>query len=335
VLVPVRTSDEPAHLAFRRHRVLVADHSESETALISHILAAEGYAVDTATDGSAVLDAVRHRPPDVLLVDVDLPGQSGLEVCRRVRQNAATRLLPIILMSAPDARDERIEGLEAGADDVLLRPLDVRELIARSRSLLRMKQYTDDLDSASAILTTLSTMIESRNGNAAGHCTRMANYATALGRALGIGEDDLHVLYRGAFLHDVGMLAISDFVLCKPGPLEADEYALVKSHTVLGDELCANLRSLQPIRPIVRWHHERLDGSGYPDGLRGDAIPLLAQIVGVVDVYEAVTTERPYQRRRSPQEAVDTLREEVASGWRSGDLVEAFVRVLQERAHLP
>jgi putative two-component system response regulator len=281
-----------------------------------------------------VLDALGHNPPDVLLVDVDLPGLSGLEVCRRVRHNAATRLLPIILMSAPDAPDERIDGLEAGADDVLQRPLDVRQLVARSRSLLRMKQYTDDLDSASAILTTLSRMIEGRDGNAAGHCSRMANYATGLGRALGIAEDDLHVLYRGAFLHDVGMLAISDLVVCKPGPLDPDEYALVKSHTVLGDELCANLRSLQPIRPIVRWHHERLDGSGYPDGLRGDAIPLPAQIVGVVDVFEAVTTERPYQRKRSPEEAIATLRDEVARGWRRGDLVEAFVRVLQDRAHL-
>jgi putative two-component system response regulator len=332
--VSVSTSDDPGHLVSRRHRVLVADPSESETALIAGVLAAEGYAVETTTDGLAVLAALRQHPPDVLLIDVDLPGESGLEVCRRVRQNAATRLLPIILLSAPDTHDARIEGLEAGADHVLLRPLDVRELRARTRSLLRMKQYTDDLDSASAILTTLSTMIEGRDGNAAGHCSRMANYATGLGRALGIGEEDLQVLYRGAFLHDVGMLAISDLVLCKAGPLEADEYALVKSHTVLGDELCANLRSLQPIRPMVRWHHERLDGSGYPDGLRGEAIPMLAQIVGVVDVYEAVTTERPYQQKRSPEAAIVTLRGEVTRGWRRSDLVEAFVRVLQERAQL-
>ena len=331
--MPAPTSDEP-HLAPRRHRVLVADPSESETALITHILSAEGFAVDTATDGTAVLDAIRTHPPDVLLVDMDLPGQSGLEVCRRVRRNASTRLLPIILMSAADARNDRIDGLEAGADDVLRRPLDVRELLARSRSLLRMKQFTDDLDSAGAILTTLSTMIEARGGNAPGHCTRMANYATGLGRALGVSDVDQQALYRGAFLHDVGMLAISDFVLCKPGPLEADEYALVKSHTVLGDELCANLRSLQPVRPIVRWHHERLDGSGYPDGLRGEAIPALAPIVSVVDMYEAMTTERPYQQKRTPAEAVVTLREEVTRGWRRNDLVEAFIFVLQERAQL-
>ena len=332
--MPVSTSDEP-RLAPRRQRVLVAVPSESETALITHILAAEGFAVETAVDGAAVLDAIRNHPPDVLLVDVDLPGLSGLEVCRRVRRNASTRLLPIILMSAPAARDDRVEGLEAGADDVLRRPLDVRDLLARSRSLLRMKEYTDDLDSASAILTTLSTMIEGRSGNAAGHCSRMANYATGLGRALGVSDVDQQALYRGAFLHDVGMLAISDFVLCKPGPLEADEYALVKSHTVLGDELCANLRSLQPVRPIVRWHHERLDGAGYPDGLQGEAIPVLAQIVSVVDVYEAMTTERPYQPKRSPEDAVATLREEVSRGWRRGDLVEAFIFVLQERAQLP
>jgi putative two-component system response regulator len=322
----------PDRAAARRHRVLVADRDETEGALLAELLINAGFAVDLTRDASSVLAALSSRAPDVLLVDVDLPGQSGFEVCRRVRQNAATRLLPIILMAAPEKFDHRVEGLEAGADDVLSKPVDTRELLARARSLLRMKQYTDDLDSASAILTTLASMIEGRDGNTAGHCSRMAHYATALGRALGISDSEQQILYRGAFLHDVGMLAISDFVLRKPGALDEHEFQLVKAHTILGDELCANLRSLQAVRPIVRWHHERLDGSGYPDGLLGDQIPLSAQIVGVVDVYEAITNERPYQRKRTSEEAIDTLREEVTRGWRRADLVDAFASVMRQRA---
>jgi putative two-component system response regulator len=171
---------------------------------------------------------------------------------------------------------------------------------------------------------TLATMIESRDGDAAGHCSRLADYATGLGRALNVSDADIQVLHRAGFLHDVGMLALSDQILRKRGPLTPDEFALMKSHTVLGDALCANLRSLQPIRPVIRWHHERLDGSGYPDGLRGDSIPILAQIVGVVDVFEAITTDRPYQKTRSPEGALEILRKEVQRGWRRREVVEAF-----------
>jgi putative two-component system response regulator len=266
-----------------------------------------------------------------VLLDADLPGHNGFEVCRRIRQNSNTRLLPIVMLTAVDHRARRLEGFEAGADEVLLKPVDTQELLVRARALVRMKRYTDDLDSASAILITLATMIEGRDGET-GHCTRMANYATSLGRAMGVSDADIQVLYRGGFLHDVGMLAISDLILRKRGGLRAAEYDQVKSHTVLGDELCANLRSLQPIRPIIRWHHERLDGSGYPDGLRGDEIPMLAQIVGVVDVFEAVTTERPYQRVRSPEGAVEILRGEVERGWRRREIVEAFASLMVARS---
>jgi putative two-component system response regulator len=172
---------------------------------------------------------------------------------------------------------------------------------------------------------TLASMIEARDGHGDGHCYRMANYATRLGRALRLPEADLQGLYRGGFLHDIGMLAIPDAVLRKVGPLEPEEYDLVKSHTIVGDELCRHLRSLDPVRPIVRHHHERLDGSGYPDGLRGDAVPLLAQVVGIVDVHEAVTTQAPYQPAHTNEQAIAVLRDHVARGWRNGDLVEAFI----------
>ena len=237
-----------------------------------------------------------------------MPGLNGFEVCRRVKGDAATRLTPVILVSGMYEQDIRVQGLEAGADDFLTKPFDTRELLTRARALVRLKRYTDDLDPAASIVTTLATMIETHDGFMEGHCHRMANYATALGRAIGLPERDLLALHRGGFLHDLGMVTISGSVVRKSGALAPDEYELVKSHTVVGDALCANLRSLQAVRPIVRHHHERLDGSGYPDGLQGDAIPTIAQIIGVVDVYDAITTKRPYQRTQSIHEALDVLR---------------------------
>jgi putative two-component system response regulator len=325
------TEPPPAPVA-RRPTVLVVDDHEPSRTLLAGLLADEGYAVDVAADGASALSIIASGSPDVVLLDVNLPALNGFEVCRRVKQEVQTRLTPIVVITAGDSPSERVKGLEAGADDFLAKPVDRSELLARVRSLVRMKQFTDDLDSASSIITTLAAMIESRDRYGTGHCYRMANYATALGRALKIGENDAQALYRGGFLHDIGMLAIPDSVLRKEGSLEPEEYELVKSHTVIGDGLCANLRSLQPIRPIVRSHHERLDGSGYPDGLKGDEIPLVAQIVGVVDVFEAITTPRPYQKPLTSEEAVDVLRDHVHRGWFRVDIVDAFATLMETRA---
>jgi len=312
--------------------VLVVDDEEGTRTFFRRLLTSRGYNVDFAVDGPSALGAIEQRPPDVVLLDVNLPGLSGFDVCRRLRQDSATRLLPVIIITGLNEQEQRIRGLEVGADDFLTKPVDTQELLARVRSLVRVKQYTDDLDSASSIIMTLATMIESRDGYSQGHCSRMANYGTGLGRALDLDESELQVLYRGGFLHDIGMLAISDTVLRKRGPLAPDEYELVKSHTVVGDTLCSNLRSLQPVRPIIRSHHERLDGSGYPDGLIGDEIPLMAQIIGIADVYEAVTTARPYQEPQSAEHAFDVLRSHAAHGWRRSDLVDAFIGVIRTRS---
>jgi putative two-component system response regulator len=312
----------------KQQTILVVDDEESVRSFLRRLLTHEGYAVDVATDGTSALASVKASAPDVVLLDVNMPGEiDGFGVCRRLRSDVVTRLTPIIVITGQDQRERRLEGIKAGADDFLPKPVDRDELLARVRSLARVKQYTDDLDSAASIIMTLSSMIESRDGYSRGHCSRMANYATGLGRVLGLSDNDLQALYRGGFLHDIGMLAIPDAVLRKLGPLDPEEYDQVKSHPVVGDGLCSHLRSLQPVRPIVRHHHERLDGSGYPDALSGDQIPLLAQIIGVVDVYEAMTTERPYQAAASPDDAIEVLRSHVERGWRRHDLVEAFVAV--------
>lgn len=317
----------------RRPTVLVADDEAPLRAFLRRTLTIEGYVVEETSDGPSALSAVAALSPDLVIIDIELPGLNAFDVCRRVRQDAATRLTPIIVITAVGNRAERVEGLDAGADDLLTKPVDALELVTRVRSLVRMKLYTDDLDSASSIITTLASMIEARDGYGTGHCHRMANYATSLGRALRISEADQQALYRGGFLHDIGMLAIPDALLNKTAPLDTAEFEQIKSHTVVGDSLVANLRSLQPVRPIIRWHHERLDGSGYPDGLQADQIPMLAQIVGVVDVFEAMTTERPYRPAHSREEALDQLRADVRRGWRRRDIVEAFASLIQSRPH--
>jgi putative two-component system response regulator len=310
-------------------RVLIVDDEPKIRALLERILLRDGHVIDSAENGHAALAAVERAVPDVILTDVTMPGMDGFELCHRLKMNVATRLIPVVMVTGLADRDNRIKGVELGADEFLTKPVDPQELRARVRSLMRIKRYTDDLDSAASIIMAMAIMVEARDGHTEGHCYRMANYATAFGRQLGLSQDDLQTLHRGGFLHDIGMLAIPDAVLRRPGRLEPEEFELVKSHTIIGDQLCGNLRSLQAVRPIVRHHHERLDGSGYPDGLRGDDIPLPAQIIAIVDVYDAVTTQRPYQRAQSIEQALDLLRQQVGCGWRNPELVEAFAQVVR------
>ena len=308
--------------------VLVVDDEDGIRRLFTRLLTAKGYSVSTAPDGLAAIEAVRTSPPDVVLLDVNMPNLNGFEVCRRLKRDLATRLTPVILVTGLNAREQRVEGLEAGADDFLNKPVDTHELMARVGAVARLKRYTDDLDSAASIIMTLAVMIETRDGYSEGHCHRMANYASALGRRLELPMDDIQALHRGGFLHDIGMLAIPDSVVHKSGALDSAEFQLIQSHTEIGDRLLANLRSLQKVRPIVRHHHERIDGRGYPDGLKGDDIPLVAQIMAVVDMYDAVTTRRPYQGAKSVNEAIELLREHADGGWQRVDLVEEFVALI-------
>jgi putative two-component system response regulator len=310
-------------------RVLVAGEPH-DVAIVSGLLLGEGCSVIHVRDGWAALDHLRTCPVDVALLHRVLPGIDGADLCRLLKRDQDTRLLPVILLlSGSGSAGERIDGIEAGADDLLAMPVDERHLIARVRSLARFKRYVNDFELAASVMTTLATMIETRDRYSEGHCHRMANYAAALGRRIGLSGEDLHVLRRGRFLHDIGMLAVPDAVLLKPDALDADERALIQSHTIIGESLIANLRSLQSVRTIVRHHHERRDGSGYPDHLHGDEIPLAAQIVGLIDVFEALTCPRPYQQARRREDALAILRQHGQNGWHRRDLVDEFAAIVQ------
>jgi putative two-component system response regulator len=221
-----------------------------------------------------------------------------------------------------------VRALEAGADDFLQKPLDLTELRARVRSACALKKQIDELDDAAASIVMLGATIEARDRYTEGHCLRLADCASALGRHLGLNTDDLTALYRGGFLHDLGKIAVPDAILFKPGALTPTEYEVVKAHPVVGDNICAPLRSLERVRPIVRHHHETLDGKGYPDGLRGTAVPLLAQIIAVADVYDALTTDRPYRSALTSAAAFDILRDEARIGKRDPVLIDEFIRVV-------
>ena len=309
--------------------VLVVDDAPANVELLKNLLTREGYVVFTAFNGEQALEMVARERPDLVLMDVVMPKLSGYEVCQRIKQDKATRLTPVVLTTALQQREDRLQGINAGADDFLTKPVDVHELKARVHSLVRLKRFTDDLDSAESVIMSMALVIEARDAYTDGHCQRLAGYATALGTSLRLSDEDLSALYRGGFLHDLGKVGIPDSVLLKADQLTRVEYAAMQQHPIIGDRLCGELRSLRRVRPIVRHHHERLDGSGYPDGLKGDAIPMLAQIMGVVDVFDAITTERPYKMAASPGHAYEELTNEAKKGWRRKDLVEAFI-ALQE-----
>jgi putative two-component system response regulator len=308
-------------------RVLVVDDVEANRALVTALLTRDGYRVEAAATGDAALESVRRDPPDLVLLDVMMPAPNGFDVCRALKQDAATRLIPVVLITALQQSEARIHGLEAGADDFISKPFNAHELRARVRSLLRIKRYTDDLDTAESVIVSLALTIEARDRCTEGHCERLAHYASMLGRHIGLGDDDVDVLARGGFLHDIGKVGIPDAILLKPGRLTPTEYQLMQQHAVIGDRLCGELRSLRRVRPIVRHHHERRDGSGYPDGLRGDAIPMLAQIIAIVDVYDALTTARPYKDALPAPGACQELMWEADRGWHRRDLVDAFIEV--------
>jgi putative two-component system response regulator len=311
-----------------RARVLVVDDEDTNRRLLTRLLAAE-YHVVTAPDGEEALALLERIDVDLVLLDVRLPGLDGFEVCARLKRTPKTRLVPIVLVTGLGAREHRIRGIHVGADDFLTKPFDPEELHARVASLIRLKEYTDDLESAEAILKSLALTIDARDPYTDGHCERLSLFAVALGSALGLSKDELSALDRGGYLHDIGKIGIPDAILLKPTKLTPEEFELIKEHTIIGDRLCGELRSLRLVRQIVRHHHEALDGSGYPDGLRGAAVPLLAQIVGIVDLYDAVTSSRPYREALPPEHAYAELRKECVHGRRDPRLVEMFIALSQ------
>jgi putative two-component system response regulator len=312
----------------RPARILVVDDQPTIAGLMSQLLTMSGYEVVTASNVPEAEAEVRRQPPDLILSDVRMPGRSGYDFCRDLKGDPATRLIPFVLITGLSDSTDKVRGIEAGADDFLNKPVLAEELKARVKSLLRVKEFTDELETVDSVLCTLGLIVEGRDPYTEGHCERLAEGSANLGRHLGLDQDSIVALRRGGFLHDLGKIAVPDAILKKGSDLTVKEWEIMRQHPITGENICKPLKSLRLVLPIIRHHHEHVDGTGYPDGLRADEIPLLPRILQVVDVYDALRTARPYKPALSHEEAAQTMRQEARQGLWDAELVDEFFSML-------
>jgi putative two-component system response regulator len=314
--------------------VLIADDDEANRKMLADMLRRDGYQVVLAKDGQEAAFLFASVKVDVALLDVVMPVLTGFEVCRAIKNNPMTRFVPIVLITGLSSAADRIQGIECGADDFLHKPIHKEELSARVRSLLRLKHFIDELESAETVLFSLALSIEAKDPYTEGHCARLSQYSVELAKALGLSEEQQVALRRAGVVHDIGKVAVPESILLKPGPLTPEEREIIEQHPIAGERICRPLRSFRNVLPIIRHHHEKLDGSGYPDGLKGEAIPITARILSVVDVFDAMTTDRPYRAALSTEEAFKIMREEIRKGWWDGHMFDTF-RTLIDQAKIP
>ena len=311
-----------------RGKILVVDVSGANRRNIRSSLSDLNYDVIELPNTSEAFAATSLQHVDLVVVDLLAPEIGGIELCRMLKKAEATQLVPVFVLSSSDDLEAEIRAFEAGADEFLIGPLRGRALRARVQSSLSHKKMIDSLDQSEIVLFSLAQSVEERDPELGQHCERLAFMSAGMGVALRLSPHEILALQRGGYLHDVGKVAIPDAVLFKPGPLTQEEWEIMRTHAERGERICGKLRSLAPVLPIIRNHHERWDGSGYPDGLKGEQIPLLARILQIADIYDALTTARPYKRALSPEDALATMRAEVNRGWRDPRLVEVFAGLL-------
>jgi putative two-component system response regulator len=315
--------------------VLIADANEINRRVLRAMLRPLPYRVLEAASHQEAFDLIERENVDLVVLDLMLPEIGAPEFCRRLKARRETRLIPILVMTSVQGVENEIAGLESGADEFLTKPLHPAVVRTRIAAMLRQKAAIDSLEEAEGILFALAQAIEQRDSCTSMHCERLALISLSMGRALNLDAGQLLALYRGGFLHDIGKVSVPDSILNKPGPLTEEEWRVMRAHTIHGEMICRPLKTLAQVLPIIRHHHERWDGSGYPDGLRGEQIPLLARILQIADIFDALTSERPYKPALSVQEALEILDEETRRGWRDPALVDLFRRLCQGEAGLP
>jgi putative two-component system response regulator len=317
-------------VAPERPTILVVEDEPHIRDVLSGLLGALGYRLLMAASAEQALDALNVVSPDLVLTDVHLGAMSGIELCARLKADPRYELMPVVILTAVGDLEARVAGLAAGADDFFTKPVEFVELRTRLGALLRVRLLLGQLERAEAVITTLALTIEARDPYTLGHCDRLSRYAVAVGEALGLDAEMVRSLRLGGYLHDLGKIAVPDGILLKPGPLDPVEYERIRAHPGAGSDLVLGLRSMELVRPIMRHHHEKWDGSGYPDGLKGEAIPLGARIISVVDVFDALHTDRPYKAALPRSEAVSTLIRETDAGYWDPRVVETFLEILRQ-----
>ena len=311
-----------------RGKILVVDASQPSRQAICAMLGELDHEILEARTTSEAISAISMHRVDLVLIELAAPELGATEFCRMLKKAAATQFIPVFVVAGSDDLDSEVGTIEAGADEFFVMPMRPKALRARVQASLRHKAMIDSLDDSETVLFSLAQSVEDRDPSLGQHCERLALMAAAMGAALGLPGHEILTLQRGGYLHDIGKVGIPDDILFKPGPLTAEEWEIMKSHAERGERICSSMRSLAPVLPIIRNHHEKWDGSGYPDGLKGEDIPLLARILQLADIYDALTTARTYKRALTPEEALKVIREEVEKGWRDPRLVELFAEIL-------
>jgi putative two-component system response regulator len=312
--------------------VLVLDSVEVNRRLLRGMLRNSPYRILEAKRPHEALDLLLREKVDLVVVDLMMPEMSGTDFCRRLKSDRQTQLIPILMLTSIQGAESEIAGISSGADEFLVKPLQPQVVRTRVRAMLRNKALIDSLEEAETILFALAQSVEQRDRHTGEHCTRLAQYSMMLGKALGLPQPDLRTLHRGGYLHDIGKIAIPDAILFKAGSLTDEEWAIMRTHTLVGENICRPMKSLSGVLPIVRNHHEKWDGTGYPDRLKGEDIPLLARILQVSDIYDALISQRPYKRAFTHEEAVQIMVDEARRGWRDPRLVALFATLFDPAA---
>jgi putative two-component system response regulator len=307
--------------------ILVVDALDLNRRLLKAMLKTSPYRILEAKRPAAARSILEREKVDLVVMDLMLPEMSGPDFCRLLKADRRTQLIPILMTTSVQGVESEIAGIDSGADEFLVKPLQPAVVRTRVRAMLRNKALFDSLDEAQTILFALAKAVEARDNYTGLHCERLAAYSIRLGQALGLSKLDQLALYRGGYLHDIGKISIPGAILFKRGLLSEAEWDVMRMHTIRGEEICRPMKTLVPVLPIIRSHHERWNGSGYPDGLRGDEIPLLARILQVADIYDALTTARSYKPAFSHQHAIEIMTEEAARGWRDPELIPLFAEM--------
>lgn len=314
-------------------RVLVADDSETVRILLDEILRSEGYEVLLAGNGTEALAIIEEQQPECIICDLIMPDITGYEICERVKSHESTRRIPFVVITGLKDIQDKIPAIEAGADDFLTKPFNHLEVLARVRSLIRFKRLNDELENANNVVFALARAIEVKDSYTEGHGERVAFLANSLANYVGLDEITVDAVTKGGILHDVGKIGCPDKILNKPGPLTQDEFRVIMKHPVQGWEMCRHLKSIQHCLPCIRWHHEKLDGTGYPDGLGEDDIPMEVRIMSICDIYDALSSKRSYKNAFPAETCFRILLEEASRGWWDQELVKAFVEMMREKGY--
>jgi putative two-component system response regulator len=316
-----------------RPTILLVDVASSDRANSKSFLQNQGYEVFTAEEGDTALRQCPLLQPDLVLLHDTLREIDAFGLCRRLKENPLNQLVPVVLIKPSSDPADISRGRDAGAADFWGTCNSLTEGLSRVQSLLRLKNHIDD--QAQSVLLSLARSIEARNSLTEAHSERMAEYAVQFGERLGLQKQELQDLRIACLLHDIGKVAVPDSILLKPGPLDAEEMEIVQQHPVIGENICAPLKSLHHILPVIRHHHERMDGSGYPDGFCGEQIPVPARVLQIADIYDALITDRPYRMALSSEEALEILHSEAMRGWLDASLVREFSLIRQSRESYP